>query len=78
MDMKTCLDCGEEKSLDDFSSHPTNADRKQSYCKACCNARARGYYLAQRAEKISLARKRKIEMREWLQSRRRARARTAR
>lgn len=66
MDMKTCTTCQEEKPREEFSSHPSNRDRLQASCKPCCNAKARVYYLAQRAEKISLARKRKIEMREWL------------
>ena len=37
--MKTCKDCGEEKSLDEFYNSLGGKEGKSSYCKPCDSAR---------------------------------------
>lgn len=38
MQTKKCIECGEEKSLDDFVTHNKAKDGKGSYCKVCQRA----------------------------------------
>lgn len=33
--MKTCVDCGEEKSVEDFYANPNTGDGLLSWCKLC-------------------------------------------
>jgi len=44
--VKTCRDCGEAKSLEDFHRQPANRDGRAGHCKACAKVRARNYYRA--------------------------------
>ena len=53
--MKTCIDCGEEKPLDDFHGHKKAKDGKHSYCKECAYTRRREWDM-QRLYGISIAR----------------------
>lgn len=47
--MKTCLDCKEEKPLDDFNRRKTAKDGRQSRCKVCERARCQEYYQQNKA-----------------------------
>lgn len=47
--MKTCVDCGAIKSLDEFPTRGKNG-RYRSWCKVCANTRARRNYHANREE----------------------------
>lgn len=42
--MKTCRDCGVEKSLEDFHRHPQTADKRFGHCKECHKARGRKWH----------------------------------
>lgn len=44
--MKTCLKCGETKSLDQFGVHKQKPDGLRSYCKPCNRAEARAWTAA--------------------------------
>jgi len=37
--MKTCKNCGQEKPLDQYYTHPKTKDRKGSWCKPCLHKR---------------------------------------
>lgn len=37
--MKTCKNCGLEKPLDQYYTHPKTRDRKGSWCKSCLHKR---------------------------------------
>ena len=49
--MKTCLDCGLEKSVSDFYKQP-GRKRGQSYCKECFNTRCAARWRAIKQEAI--------------------------
>ena len=51
--MKRCNDCGESKPLDEFHRNVRKKDGHNLICKACANARTRGWRKAhpERAEK---------------------------
>lgn len=42
-DTKQCRTCGEDKTLDAFSAHPSTRDRLQTQCKACAVEYVRNY-----------------------------------
>ena len=47
-EMKTCPKCGICKSIDDFHLNRRRSDGRQSNCKSCKSAHAKGYYLDNR------------------------------
>lgn len=47
--MKTCKDCGINKSLEEFAPSKKNRDGRTSYCRPCYNVRDRAYRAARRS-----------------------------
>jgi len=41
---KICTKCKIKKTLDEFSSHKRSKDRKEYWCKECCNTIMKQYY----------------------------------
>lgn len=54
---KRCMDCGAEKSLDDFYSHPGMRDGRLNRCKKCHVARASAHSRANRKRHNELKRR---------------------
>lgn len=54
--MKICKKCGAEKSLDQYSRHPTTRDRLQTSCKECAKTFTRRYYAENRDAILASAR----------------------
>lgn len=50
--MKLCKDCGELKSLSEFSKHPTNKDRHQQKCKKCCAVYQKNWLVTNRESNL--------------------------
>lgn len=60
--MKTCVDCGQEKPLEDYPTRGKGG-RLRTWCKPCANARARKNYHKNRPEnalKINLRRNERL------------------
>jgi len=42
LEMKTCLKCGQSKTLDEFNKDPSRKDGRHPYCRDCKRAKGRG------------------------------------
>lgn len=49
MTSKVCLDCGEEKTLEDFPQNKGRPDGRGAYCRPCFGVRSRASYARRRA-----------------------------
>jgi hypothetical protein len=64
MSSKVCKDCGEDKSLDEFSSHKTVKDGKRSVCKKCDVKRVQAYRKANREKYLASVKRYNHETKE--------------
>jgi len=51
-DTKTCPNCGETKSVTEFSKNNNRADGRQSWCKKCSNERNKELYKSRKKRKL--------------------------
>lgn len=64
--MKICMNCGEEKALDQFNKKETNKDRLQKWCRICQNTKNRQHYQTNKPYYYSRNKRRVTETREWI------------
>lgn len=73
--MKTCSECGETKTLNEFGEVSRNLDGKNSHCKDCVNIYARKHYKTHSVQIRALASKYKRTHRDKTIARKRERYR---
>lgn len=66
--MKTCIKCGETRSLDDFNKNKRAKDKRHSYCRDCCNAVGKQNYKDNKARYTKNAEKRDQDISDYINS----------